>query len=425
MEPIYGNHLGIVINDQDPEHRSRLQIFIPYLSNTLYASWNQDGVVSDKDINFKTFQDGIFKDSIKQKLKNILPWAEAAVPSFGGGTSGPVNTSLGKAVVDMAKGFLATGSVAGAALMTGATAIANQRTDPSYCKKDPMDNSSSNNTSYKQIMQNALDAAKANGTLIVSQNIPDQKDKISADANGNPYSVTLEGEFTPDGRRIGNKITSFTYADKSSLDGMKIPYVAVSDPRFLGVPIAVSVNNNSPILGIGGDAGASPWTSNGNSNVEISIATLIGGGGSVIQNSNGLLLGTKDTYTVTLVPITDGSIPILKSGQATQADVNAIYGGQLTDSQNNILDAMVQNAKNNEGKTITAGNSSSGSKPVQRQFAATTIPPSTNAKGFYSKPAVGAKVWVFFYGGDIQRPVYFATAMEANGSVVAYQPITT
>lgn len=33
--------------------------------------------------------------------------------------------------------------------------------------------------------------------------------------------------------------------------------------------------------------------------------------------------------------------------------------------------------------------------------------------GVFSTPNVGSKVWVFFYGGDVQKPVYFAQALDS------------
>ena len=47
------------------------------------------------------------------------------------------------------------------------------------------------------------------------------------------------------------------------------------------------------------------------------------------------------------------------------------------------------------------------------------------AAGFFSKPAVGAKVWVFFHGGDVQRPVYFASVMEPANYQVANQTVAS
>ena len=92
-DPVYGNHIGIVINQEDPEYRGRVQIYIPYLSNTLYAGWNQDL----KDKKFKNIGGGgDLTPEVVEKLKNVLPWAECAAPIFGGGSSATYNPSTGR-----------------------------------------------------------------------------------------------------------------------------------------------------------------------------------------------------------------------------------------------------------------------------------------------------------------------------------------
>ena len=104
-EKIIGNHVGIVVNDQDPEKRSRLQIFVPHITNTLFSNWN----ANLKDISFKTFETPTFSPDVIQTLKDTLPWAEAAVPSFGGGTSGPVSNFFHRAA-NVSMQYLMAGS---------------------------------------------------------------------------------------------------------------------------------------------------------------------------------------------------------------------------------------------------------------------------------------------------------------------------
>jgi hypothetical protein len=89
MNSVLGNHIGLVVNNQDPEGRSRLQIFIPHLSNTIYKSWNE----SLQDVSFKTFSEDLFTGELKETILSTLPWAEAAVPIWGGGTGAPVYDS--------------------------------------------------------------------------------------------------------------------------------------------------------------------------------------------------------------------------------------------------------------------------------------------------------------------------------------------
>ena len=90
MEKYYGNYLGIIVQNNDPEHRGRVKIFVPHISATLYSNWNADGL--DKLFKFPGNDD---KQSDLNKalgdLKATLPWAEAAGPLFGGNASGRYN----------------------------------------------------------------------------------------------------------------------------------------------------------------------------------------------------------------------------------------------------------------------------------------------------------------------------------------------
>jgi hypothetical protein len=79
--------IGLVINNQDPDNRGRVQVFIPQLTN-LYSGWNQN----KQDIKFRTLDSDVFSSEIIQRLSDVLPWADVASPFFGGGTAAPVNT---------------------------------------------------------------------------------------------------------------------------------------------------------------------------------------------------------------------------------------------------------------------------------------------------------------------------------------------
>jgi hypothetical protein len=92
MKTAVGNHVGLVVNTNDPENRGRVQVYIPHISTTLYNNWNE----KLENIEFKTFEESIFDSEIKERLLSLLPWAEAAVPIWGGGTGAPVNTDTGE-----------------------------------------------------------------------------------------------------------------------------------------------------------------------------------------------------------------------------------------------------------------------------------------------------------------------------------------
>lgn len=91
-----GFHLGIVVQNNDPEKRGRVKIFVPEhcppiqpLTDTM-----KQGVV----LAFKSI-DSVYSPeiaSVIQDIKNALPWAEQAGPIFGGNASGRYNARLNR-----------------------------------------------------------------------------------------------------------------------------------------------------------------------------------------------------------------------------------------------------------------------------------------------------------------------------------------
>lgn len=92
-----GNYLAIVVQNNDPEKRGRVKVFIPHIAATLYKDWNQtfkDG--SDKHFTFLDKESNPDLDKVLPYLKETLPWAEMALPMFGGAASGRYNAFLAK-----------------------------------------------------------------------------------------------------------------------------------------------------------------------------------------------------------------------------------------------------------------------------------------------------------------------------------------
>lgn len=88
MKQYNSMYLGVCINNNDPEKRGRVQVFVPHIMPALHEHWNKEGkniqinCVGDNMIN------GLTSDIIKT-LSEILPWAESASPIVG--TSSPGN----------------------------------------------------------------------------------------------------------------------------------------------------------------------------------------------------------------------------------------------------------------------------------------------------------------------------------------------
>ena len=116
MEKLYGNYLGLCINNNDPQKRGRVQIFIPHIMPALYDYWNKEGV----DINISCVGDNLSNSlttEVIDELRKILPWAESASPILGSSSPGTLTSSVVQAVAAAATGGIST--IASAAVDLG------------------------------------------------------------------------------------------------------------------------------------------------------------------------------------------------------------------------------------------------------------------------------------------------------------------
>lgn len=318
-EPVYGNYVGIVINDQDPEHRNRLQVYIPNISNTLYSDWNERvGQENIEDITFRTFEDGIFSESIKKRLMDVLPWAEGMAPIFGGGTSGHVSTSTGKA-----------------------STVIESSIEGETFDSDPNETLTPDNAPPFEEGEEPVELSQ--GTSVPRSEWFD----TSGDADNQPFNSG-----------------GGTVVDQSGMAPVE--------------PELPSWNDE-----VKGEV-TTPLTDNRAASPTISVAVGDEADNKANQSGNDII-----------GPDPDEALPPVDSGFLDQVESLTLDGGTLED----------------------------GSVPVRRQYAGTRALPNTHEKGYYSKPVVGAKVWVSFYGGDIQRPIYFASVLESNSYAAASQPL--
>jgi|688.fasta_scaffold62074_6 hypothetical protein len=92
MEKDFGIYVGVCVQNNDPEMRGRIKIYIPQLSPNI-TSLN---INVDKFFNFIDKNNPDITSALTD-LKEILPWAEYAGPMFGGCASGRFNASNGQA----------------------------------------------------------------------------------------------------------------------------------------------------------------------------------------------------------------------------------------------------------------------------------------------------------------------------------------
>ena len=87
-----GNYLGIVVQNNDPEQRGRIKIYVPHINSQVYHGW--DNKLTDKSFKFIGRNINSDLSDIIDDLKQILPWADCAAPIAGGIGSGRYNAHL-------------------------------------------------------------------------------------------------------------------------------------------------------------------------------------------------------------------------------------------------------------------------------------------------------------------------------------------
>jgi hypothetical protein len=85
----YGNYLGIVIQNNDPEKSGKIKVWVPHISPTVYLKWNE--VNEDKAFRFVGKNINSDLTDVIEDLKKILPWAICAAPLNGSSGSGRYN----------------------------------------------------------------------------------------------------------------------------------------------------------------------------------------------------------------------------------------------------------------------------------------------------------------------------------------------
>ena len=82
-------YFGIVVQNNDPEKRGRVKVFVPHITSTVYKKWVEDK--TNKKFNFPG--DNIESDltPILNDLKPILPWADISAPLTSENASGRFN----------------------------------------------------------------------------------------------------------------------------------------------------------------------------------------------------------------------------------------------------------------------------------------------------------------------------------------------
>jgi hypothetical protein len=87
----FGNFLAIVVQNNDPECRGRVKVFVPHVNVSVYKKWTE--IKKDKRFKFLGLNVSSDLSDILQDLKVMLPWADCAAPLVGESSSGRYNSS--------------------------------------------------------------------------------------------------------------------------------------------------------------------------------------------------------------------------------------------------------------------------------------------------------------------------------------------
>jgi hypothetical protein len=104
MKLYYGNYVGIVLQNNDPEREGKIKVYVPHVTATVYKKWiekqnNKKFKFLGKNIDTVITQSlsGDFNQTnnlteIVEDLKQVLPWAQCAAPLISENSSGRYNS---------------------------------------------------------------------------------------------------------------------------------------------------------------------------------------------------------------------------------------------------------------------------------------------------------------------------------------------
>jgi hypothetical protein len=447
MKKYYGNYLGIVVNGSygDPENRNRVQVWVPHVTNTLYANWNSGDLEENKGFSDKSIFDlenSNIDEDLLTRIRNSLPWAECAAPLIGRGstyyrneeTRGQSVNPVDKMVPDQ--------------INLGAV--------PEDIPSEPA----------PSVNGNLETLAKESGPLLTKEefnnilnNAPPQQQSPAAYNAGD-----VENNIAQINQPLSRNAAS--YISNTPWSAGFISYVAGSvDKNFSGAGLhtayASSVRNgnvpnwvaldpkNTPVRNgdiiIKNRAGNSlSYNSNWSGASHGDIVTSVSNG--VIKTVGG---NVGNSVSITNVNATNGVInssgyfAILRPPSGIAANIAASAEKEYLKWSTNNWRETSSGALNTISSYYAAGKLSipdggnpeqidsfivnDESSPIEAQQIYTANAPVSNggydgtATGTYSSPDVGAKVWVFFMGGDIQKPVYFAMSLNSANYQQTYQ----
>jgi len=505
MSKYFGNYLGIVVNTIDPEKRGRVQVFVPNINPTLYKDWNETA----KNKSFKTFDSKSFSEKTKERLQTHLPWAEAAVPFWGGSTGAPINQSYGlptpiptdqnfdyQGTSNPIPGVLAqtgnTGRVFGSGggyhldVRWGGNKYGTPITTSDIDKyilvdgKSPSSYEVTSNygdqESFRSSPHKGIDFATPGGSniqlingatygssgwddggggYVVSINLPDgttmsllhlqegsinpnygkEATAVPTEAYADTRDVEIdaladpEGKFTGDTEKIGS--TSDTLSEIRSIYAQDLANPDTISTIYGLIKSEVGSQSDAAQLAFVETLFNRSYVQNDTLTDTVNTKAYFGvySDGSYNAARSSLTQAEISKYNSLIQEALQGSNVSNGSAHAGQygdpgIDPNGIY--EAIDSTKVEIDGEVFYNKTSQLSQLgvlaeVSGDASlitNGQNVVRTRnpdaYGSLSGPRTGGTMGFNSVPHVGSKVWVFFMGGDVQKPVYFATIYEPN-----------
>jgi hypothetical protein len=379
MEKYYGNYLGLVVNDQDPEGRDRVQIYVPGVTNTIYDNWNNNN--TNKSIGMDIGSTFTLNEEILKKLRSVLPWAEKATPLIGPGTamyhqegrgasSAPIERSPnsnngGNVKIDGTNGKLDINNKDQLVPIDG---FANHYANPIVAKK----------------FEELIVAAKAQGinlgitdsyrTYSEQVDLKRRKPNLAATPGTSKHGIGLAFDLT--GTNGTSKEVAYQWLAKNAPAMGWANFVGGYEPDTRGK----------------GNTQLEPW------HWQINEKDL--------PKYSNLLLGKTSDVT---------------SSSTTQKNVsqssNEIDFGALSDippTSANIKPPANQTIRDDTDGETKITELSEGTVSLYSDIPSNVGPSEGMPQGTRSTTKILSRVWLFFYGGDVQNPVFFAYSLPPN-----------
>lgn len=434
-EKYYGNYIGIVISDpaQDPEKRNRAQVWVPSITNTLYKGWND----TQTDKNRNKLPEGMIN-----RLRNSLPWAECASPLIGGGAPFFSNSATGIYDSDPAATVvnddqnldteqepidplppIDLSMPVDDAQLDNEIPIDNQNLLMDEEPADPLAVSSNENVTvdgpiFPDTPQN--NAPGSGDTLPPVEPPLPEDDSVMvpstptvADQTGEPQApaqtkpegpLVIQTQAQVATIRKGDLSTNLVQTLQNGLRGTGLAFRVASGGQPPSGPNRVGSDRHNFGNAADGDFIEISTGRTLNPNTSLQDRQIISNALSNLRAAGiqgvGWGVGYMGEERFHLDVVRDGVWGAEgKSANAASWVVDAVNsGGQVSPT------------------ALASSETSTPSIPNDYADANSSVPygGAGTATGTFSTISHLAKVWVFFYGGDIQRPVYFAQVTDPS-----------